>query len=68
MDAPTSELLPATGALFFEVGPLTEVLCKPKLLPIKSVDLVKVEAIERAAAAAVAAKAAATARAAAARK
>lgn len=59
MDAATSELLPATGALFFEKGPLAEALCKPKLLPIKSQDLIKVETIERAAAAALAAAAAA---------
>lgn len=54
---PTAELLPETGALYVEKGPLTEVLCKPKLMPIKSVELVKVEAIERAAAAAAAAAA-----------
>jgi len=31
-------------------GPLTEALCKPKILPIKSVALEKVERIEREAA------------------
>ena len=49
---PTDEILPATGAIFVEKGPLTEVLCKPKLMPVKSNDLVKVESIEKAAAAA----------------
>ena len=57
MDALT-EVLPRTGAVLVEKGPLTEVLCKPKLLPIKSAALEKAEAIAKAAEDALAAAAA----------
>ncbi len=52
-----SELLPATGALVFDTpaAALAEVLCKPKLMPIKSAELLKVESIAAAAAGAAAA-------------
>jgi hypothetical protein len=40
-----TEVLPRTGVVIVEKGPLTEVLCKPKILPIKSAALVKAEAI-----------------------
>jgi len=39
-------VLPSQGAVFVE-RTLSEVLCKPKILPIKSVALEKVEAIEK---------------------
>jgi Cilia BBSome complex subunit 10 len=45
------ELLPKAGLFYSERGALTEVLCKPKLLPIKSATLEKMEALEREAAA-----------------
>ena len=57
MDALT-EVLPRIGAVLVEKGPLTEVLCKPKLLPIKSAALEKAEAIAKAAEDALAAVAA----------
>ena len=40
------EVLPKTGALLYEKNSPTEVLCKPKLLPIKSTTLVKLEELE----------------------
>lgn len=40
-----TEVLPRTGAVLVEKGPLTEVLCKPKILPLKSVALEKAEKI-----------------------
>ena len=40
------EVLPSQGAVYVE-RTLSEVLCKPKILPIKSVALEKVEQIER---------------------
>ena len=42
-----TEVLPKTGAVLVEKGPLTEVLCKPKILPLKSAALEKVEKIEK---------------------
>jgi BBSome-interacting protein 1 len=46
------EVLPKAGLVYSEKGHLTEVLCKPKLLPIKSATLEKIERLEREAAAA----------------
>ncbi|XP_069756176.1 BBSome-interacting protein 1 isoform X2 [Narcine bancroftii] len=40
------EVLPKQGQLFFEDVP-TMVLCKPKLLPLKSVTLEKMEKMQR---------------------
>lgn len=37
------EILPAAGAVLIETGDLKEVLCKPKLMAIKSSELVKLE-------------------------
>ena len=54
-------MLPAQGAVFVERS-LSEVLCKPKILGIKSVALEKVEAIEKEGAALAAKARAATAR------
>ncbi len=55
------EVLPSQGAVFVERS-LSEVLCKPKILGIKSVALEKVEAIEKEGAALAAKARAATAR------
>ncbi|SPQ98902.1 BBSome-interacting protein 1 [Plasmodiophora brassicae] len=40
-------VLPRTGLLFSEKGNLTEVLCKPKIMSIKSITLEKLEKMER---------------------
>ena len=47
--APASELqevLPKAGLVVSEKGQLTEVLCKPKILPLKSVTLERIENME----------------------
>lgn len=55
-------VLPKAGLVYSEKGSLTEVLCKPKLLPIKGAELLRLEAMERSVAAeAAAAQAAAQA-------
>lgn len=41
------EILPKTGLVYSERGPLSEVLCKPKIMPIKSSVLLKLEELER---------------------
>lgn len=41
------EVLPKAGLVYSERGNLTEVLCKPKILPIKSATLLKIEGIEQ---------------------
>lgn len=41
------EVLPKAGLVYSERGNLTEVLCKPKILPIKSATLLRIEEIER---------------------
>lgn len=41
------EVLPKAGLVYSERGNLTEVLCKPKIMPIKSATLMKIEEIER---------------------
>jgi BBSome-interacting protein 1 len=51
-----TEVLPKTGAVLVEKGPLTEVLCKPKILPLKSVALEKAEKIAKEAEEALAAR------------
>ncbi len=45
-----SEVLPKSGLVFSEKGCLTYVLCKPKIMPIKSVTLQKLEEMEKKAA------------------
>jgi hypothetical protein len=45
-----SELLPKSGLVFSEKGCLTYVLCKPKIMPIKSITLQKLEEMEKKAA------------------
>ena len=38
-----AEVLPKSGLLYSERGAMTEVLCKPKILPIKSIAVMAVE-------------------------
>lgn len=40
-------VLPKAGLVYSEKGSLTEILCKPKLLPIKGSELLRLEAMER---------------------
>ena len=44
------EVLPKAGLVYSEKGNLSEVLCKPKILPIKSNTLEKLESLEQQAA------------------
>jgi BBSome-interacting protein 1 len=41
------EILPKSGLVYSERGSLSEVLCKPKIIPIKSSVLEKLEQIEQ---------------------
>jgi len=45
--ASLEEALPKTGLVFSERGNLTEILCKPKILPLKSATLLRMEDLER---------------------
>ena len=38
-----TEVLPKAGLVYSEKGNLTEVLCKPKIMPLKSVTLERIE-------------------------
>ena len=40
------EVLPKAGLVYSEKGNLSEVLCKPKIMPIKSMTLEKIEDME----------------------
>ncbi len=40
------EVLPKTGLVYSERGALSEVLCKPKIIPLKSSVLEKLQKIE----------------------
>lgn len=42
-----SEVLPKAGLVYSEKGNLSEVLCKPKILPIKSITLQKIEQMDK---------------------
>jgi hypothetical protein len=44
---PLQEVLPKTGLVYSEKGNLNELLCKPKIMPIKSRTLVQLEALEK---------------------
>ena len=44
--APVKEIMPKAGLVYSEKASLTEVLCKPKILPIKSNTLMKLEKME----------------------
>ena len=41
-----NEVLPKTGLVYSERGALAEVLCKPKIIPLKSAVLEKLQRIE----------------------
>mmetsp|Transcript_7177 Transcript_7177/g.17227 ORF Transcript_7177/g.17227 Transcript_7177/m.17227 type:complete len:87 (-) Transcript_7177:332-592(-) len=41
------EVLPKAGLVVSEKGNLTEVLCKPKIMPLKSITLEKLEEMEK---------------------
>ena len=43
------EIVPKTGLVYSERGGLAEVICKPKILPLKSTVLEQLKAIEDAA-------------------
>eukprot|EP00242_Pyramimonas_sp_CCMP2087_P018536 CAMPEP_0198206380 /NCGR_PEP_ID=MMETSP1445-20131203/9912_1 /TAXON_ID=36898 /ORGANISM="Pyramimonas sp., Strain CCMP2087" /LENGTH=67 /DNA_ID=CAMNT_0043879049 /DNA_START=217 /DNA_END=420 /DNA_ORIENTATION=- len=45
------EVLPKAGLVYSEKGNLSEVLCKPKIMPLKSITLERLEEMEKAAAA-----------------
>ncbi|GFH26418.1 BBSome-interacting protein 1, partial [Haematococcus lacustris] len=45
-DLQPKEVLPKAGLVVSEKGNLTEVLCKPKILPLKSITLQKLEDME----------------------
>ena len=40
------EILPKTGLVYSERGALSEILCKPKIMPLKSAVLEKIQKIE----------------------
>ena len=42
-----AEVLPKSGIVLSDQGDLNEILCKPKILPIKSKIIKKLEEIER---------------------
>ncbi|KAK3262417.1 hypothetical protein CYMTET_28728 [Cymbomonas tetramitiformis] len=44
------EVLPKAGLVYSEKGNLSEVLCKPKIMPLKSITLERLEEMEKAAA------------------
>lgn len=44
------EVLPKAGLVYSDKGVLKEVLCKPKIMPLKSVTLEKLQQMERRAA------------------
>mmetsp|Transcript_24806 Transcript_24806/g.44191 ORF Transcript_24806/g.44191 Transcript_24806/m.44191 type:complete len:85 (+) Transcript_24806:247-501(+) len=41
------EVLPKAGLVVSEKGNLTEILCKPKIMPLKSITLEKLEEMEK---------------------
>ena len=46
-DKQIKEILPKAGLVYSEKALLSEALCKPKLLPLKSVTLLKLESLEQ---------------------
>lgn len=40
------ELLPKSGLVVSQKGELSELLCKPKIMPLKSITLLKLEEME----------------------
>lgn len=47
MESRTKEVLPKTGLVYSERGMLTGIMCKPKIMPIKSITLEKIEEMEK---------------------
>jgi BBSome-interacting protein 1 len=45
-DQQVKEILPKAGLVYSEKATLSEVFCKPKILPIKSATLMKLESLE----------------------
>lgn len=41
------EILPKNGLVYSEKGSFSEILCKPKILPLKSLTLMKLEDMEK---------------------
>ena len=41
------EIIPKNGIVFNEKNDVSEILCKPKILPLKSITLQKLEEMER---------------------
>ncbi|KAL0489710.1 hypothetical protein AKO1_011420 [Acrasis kona] len=48
--APIEEVLARAGLVYSEKSTLSEILCKPKIMPLKSVTLEKIEQMEKEAA------------------
>ena len=46
-NAPIMEVLPKTGLVYSEKSTLSEILSKPKILPLKSITLEKLEQMEK---------------------
>ena len=46
VDTGIKEILPKAGLVYSEKAALSEVLCKPKILPLKSATLMKLEKME----------------------
>jgi Cilia BBSome complex subunit 10 len=46
MQRPVQEVLPKAGLVVSEKGNLSEILCKPKIMPLKSITLQKLEEME----------------------
>eukprot|EP00762_Andalucia_godoyi_P006447 ANDGO_02940.mRNA.1 BBSome-interacting protein 1 len=44
---PAEEALPRSGIVYSERSNMTEIMCKPKVMPIKSVTLEKLEQMEK---------------------
>ena len=45
-DSALREILPKTGLVYSERGALSEIMCKPKIMPLKSAVLEKIQKIE----------------------
>ena len=45
-DHKLKEVLPKTGLVYSERGALSEILCKPKIIPLKSAVLEKLQKLE----------------------
>jgi BBSome-interacting protein 1 len=46
VESSVKEILPKAGLVYSEKATLSEVLCKPKILPLKSATLMKLEKME----------------------